>query len=131
MKIIIIALTLFSFSALASTDVFKMYADHHVTPNPNCDVHVELKLKIRGNRATATLTNSLAGYCEIYVIPNVRTYQLVKIGTSCGSTVYAGINDRNDTLNLTDNRTRICDDIIPALIGIEENGFNYYSHDQQ
>ncbi len=103
-----------------------MYDEPFATPNAMCDVHVKLDLTIKGNKATAEVSNALDGYCELYVAPNPRTYNLKKSGENCGSIIY---KNATGDVTLTDNSFRLCEDVIPGLIVLEEEGQTLYSKD--
>lgn len=95
---------------------FKLYGEPGVAPNPNCDVHTSLVLGPR-----AVLSEVVGGDCEIHVDPNERTYALHLDRTECGSRVYIGTSGERE-ITLTDHRARICRDIPPAQIVVEETG---------
>lgn len=98
---------------------FKLYDQPGATPTPFCDVHTTLTL----GAGKANVAEALSGACEIYVAPNPREYALTAAGTSCGSRIWTGKAQRGIELysiTITDNRTRVCDDLIPALIVVEE-----------
>lgn len=120
----LIGLLMLSVQALASTSVFKMYTVPHAQPNRNCDVHVSLKLEINGDVARATVKNALSGFCEIYIIPNERTYTLTGTPDNCGAMVF-----KNQAANVAiiDNRSNTCEMVLPALIIMKEAGNKFYS----
>lgn len=128
MKTILALALMTSFQAVAVTKTFKLYTQANINPNPGCDVHVQLELKTRVQGVTAHLVNRVSGFCELYVEPNPRTYKLPFVKKSCGSNVYAS-EDLN--VALIDHRGRICDDLIPALIMVQEGDVTYYGHDQR
>lgn len=101
---------------------FKLYAKARATPNPSCDVHTALTLtSARGARAN--LREVVDGSCEIYVDPDPREYRLYFAGTSCGSQIFRGrtlVAGKSREIKITDHRTRICRDIVPAQIIVEE-----------
>lgn len=121
--------------SVASEDAFrtgiepgtwKLYAEPRHQPNPGCDVHTSLTL---GNRygARAELREALDGFCEIYVEPQERSYRLRLAGTSCGSKIYEGkkrIGGKLRTIKIVDHRTRMCRDLVPARIIVEETDRN-------
>ena len=127
MKTLLVLATLTSFSALAATQSFKMYTRPNVTPNPGCDVYTRLTLEENHTGVTIHLLNVVGGFCELYVEPNPRSYELEFFRKSCGSDHFESAADE---VALVDNRGRICDDVIPGLIVLKENEVTYYSHDR-
>lgn len=101
---------------------FKLYDQPRATPNPSCDVHTKIDLKSVGG-SSATLSEGLGGTCEIYVVPNPRTYKLKDAGGSCGSRIFTGSvtkGGKKYAVKITDHRKRVCEDVIPALLIVEE-----------
>jgi hypothetical protein len=101
---------------------FKLYSQPNATPNPGCDVHTKLDLKAE-YRSTASLQEAVGGSCEIAVFPNQRTYRLRLEGTDCGSRIYAGFRKKDGesyAIKITDHRTRLCENVVPAAIIVEE-----------
>jgi hypothetical protein len=103
---------------------FKLYAAPRTNPTPNCDVHTSLSLSnVAGAGAQAMLDEVVAGTCEIYVERQLRGYELRLDDTSCGSKIYKGsalVNDKVRSITITDHRTRMCRDRVPARIIVEE-----------
>jgi hypothetical protein len=110
-------LALFSSAALAAPDTFKMYDQPNAEPNESCDIYTQLKLDVNGDGGTAKLENRVSGGCEIYIAPNPRSYELIGEEDGCGSYIY---RDANGEIEITDNRGRLCEDVIPALIVMDE-----------
>src|SRR5262245_24169649 len=87
-------------------------------PNSRCDSGTRLDINYRTR--TATLSKFFRGpRCPRVMLPRPRTYQLQsRIVDSCGSRVFQGVAtdqlDREDTLRITDNRTRTCEDVRPT-----------------
>ncbi|MCA9583812.1 MAG: hypothetical protein KC657_00465 [Myxococcales bacterium] len=103
---------------------FKLYSQPRHQPNPSCDVHTKLELAKTGYGSKAVLTEALDGFCEIYVQPNKRTYRLKEEGTSCGSKIYSGKRRKNGetySIKIIDHRTRLCRDLVPARVIVEES----------
>ncbi len=101
---------------------FKLYAEPNATPNPSCDVHTSLTLSGDGG-ARAALREALDGLCEIHVAPQERQYRLRLAGTSCGSKIYKGkkrVFGKVREITITDHRTRVCRDLVPAKIIVAE-----------
>ena len=101
---------------------FKLYAQPRVTPNKNCDPHTKLVLSATGG-SKAHVENALDGFCEIAVIPDPRDYRLRAAGQDCGSKIYTGSVRKNGekySIKIIDNRTRLCENVIAALIEVEE-----------
>lgn len=121
---------------------FKMYEEARVSPVEFCDLHTILKLSNTDAGITASLSNSLSGYCEIAVFENLRSYNLTAVDTSCGSVTYEGVLTKpvnskvaSDKILLTDHRTRTCRDLVPAQIIVEQiytegKVTTLYSHDE-
>lgn len=103
---------------------FKLYDQPRATPNPFCDLHTDLELKNTGSYAYAALKSDLDGNCRIAVPADSRQYRLKLQGTSCGSKIYTGSRavrgGGRATITVTDHRTRICRDLPPAKIVVEE-----------
>jgi len=101
---------------------FKLYAEPGHVANPTCDIHTALELKSVGG-ARATLREAVSGLCEIYVEPQPRTYRLRLEGTACGSKIYKGtkkVQGEIRNITITDHRARLCRDLQPAKIIVEE-----------
>lgn len=120
MKFLLVSILLLGQLAVAAPKSLKMYSEPNARPNPNCDVHTEMTLWEKAPEATVmtvSLRDSLDGACEIYVLPNPRTYIMTREQDSCGSKVYV---DTMAGARLMDHRTRMCEDIVPALFVLEE-----------
>jgi hypothetical protein len=110
-------------TASVTAGSFKLYNEPHARPNPSCDIHTKLVLSAdRGSKAH--LEEVVGGFCEIAVFPNTREYSLRLTDTSCGSKVWEGTRKDETgqrwTLKVTDNRTRLCEDVIAALLVVDE-----------
>ena len=105
---------------------FKLYSQAGHTPSPNCDIFTQLVLK--GSPASATLDEHVghepgAISCKLMVQPNERTFRLKQQPTGCGSKLYTGSFRKDGKLHaikITDHRTRVCRDLVPAKIIVEE-----------
>ena len=109
-------------SKAVTPGTFKLYGQPNASPNPMCDVHTSLTLSHQGG-ARAKLSEALSGVCEIYVFPQTREYRLHLDGTSCGSKIYKGktkVDGKTRAITITDHRPRICRDLVPAKIIVEE-----------
>jgi len=105
---------------------FKLYADPGHQANPSCDLHTALELTNQ-NGARAKLREVVGGFCEIFADPQPREYRLRYEGTSCGSVTYRGqkkIAGKLRSIKITDHRSRVCRDLVPAKIIVEETGIN-------
>ena len=115
-------------SSTGAKGVFAMYPtrDHQPT---GCDQGVRLTLDHTEQLgAFAVAENFLEGFCEIFVSPDPRIFRLMDSQEDCGSKVYTGEGWRNGerySVKITDNRGRICDDVIPSLIVLEEGDRTY------
>lgn len=114
---------------------FKLYDEPHAQPNPSCDVHTSLVLHSDGG-ARATLEERVGGFCELYVAPTTREFRLRAAGTSCGSKIYKGrkkVDGVWRSITITDHRKRVCRDLVPAKIIVEEKWSGHettrYSYD--
>jgi hypothetical protein len=114
---------------------FDLLTKPRVAPH-SCDQLTKLEVK----DLSAHMSDSLVSPCMTFaaVDPHTRDYKLTRTGSSCGSTMYeASFTKGGDhwSIKLTDNRARLCRDVIPALIVIEEthNGTTekLYSNDAQ
>lgn len=126
-------------SALTTTapskadELFVLVGDESGDPDSRCDVRTVLSLStkdasgrdtaLRSSVLYARLHDEAVGDCKIYVDPNPREYVLVESGESCGSKIYAAswtADWRDRSLTLTDHRTRVCKDLQPSTIVVEE-----------
>ncbi len=101
---------------------FKLYGQPHAQPNPGCDVHTKLTLAA-ASFSTATLEEAVGGMCEIAVMPNLRTYRLRLASTDCGTRIYTGSitkAGKKSSIKITDNRARLCENVIAAAVIVEE-----------
>ena len=102
---------------------FKLYGQPRVQPNAMCDVHTAIELSSYRSGSRIDLREAVGGVCEIYVEPQERFYRLRFDGTACGSRIYKGqkkINGKTRSITVTDHRTRVCRDLVPAKIIVEE-----------
>jgi hypothetical protein len=109
-------------TAKVTPGTFKLYSQPHATPNPSCDVHTKLVLAAN-HYSTASLEEAVGGFCEIAVVPNPRTYRLRLAETACGSKIYTGSitkAGKRSTIRVTDHRSRLCRDLVPAKVVVEE-----------
>jgi len=108
---------------------FKLYAQPHANPNPGCDVHTHLTLSKSG----AHLEEMVGGMCEIAVVPNARDYRLRAAGGECGTRIFTGgftKSGKKHSIKITDNRARLCENVVAAAIVVEEDGNTKYSSDE-
>jgi len=112
---------------------FELLTKPRYTPK-SCDQLTKLDL----SDMNAHMSDSLVSPCMTFVAvdPQTRDYHLTRTGSSCGSTMYEASFKKGSeswSIKLTDNRARLCRDVIPALIVIEEthNGHaeKLYSND--
>ena len=99
----------------------KLYRGPNATPSPYCDEHTAVTvLKTTRGKLILELENRVVGGCEMFVEPDKRTYPLEQSEESCGSTIYKGaVGD--DSVSLQDNRTRLCEDLRPAVLEFSQN----------
>lgn len=97
----------------------KLYADPNANPSPSCDTHTALTvLKARSGKLILELENRVTGGCEIFVAPDKRSYTVTE-SESCGSKILKGTKN-GDSVELQDNRTRMCEDLRPAILELHE-----------
>jgi hypothetical protein len=97
----------------------KLYSDPNASPNPSCDTHTALTvLKARSGKLIIELENRVGGACEIFVAPDKRSYTVTE-SESCGSKILKGTKN-GDSVELQDNRTRMCEDIRPSILELKE-----------
>ena len=102
---------------------FKLYDSPRANPTPTCDVHGVLVLSNDEDGAHASLAESVDGTCEIFVERRLRELSLTLAETSCGSKIFKGttvVDDRIHTITITDHRSRLCRDLVPARIIVAE-----------
>ena len=102
---------------------FKLYEEPGKIPNRVCDIHTRLDLATFTRTARARFVNLVDGLCEIYVEPNDRTYNVRLTAQPCGSKVFEGVRRTAEgvaKVRITDHRTRLCKDLPPAKIIVEE-----------
>ena len=122
-----LVLTAPAMAAGFATGTFDLYGEPRHQVNAFCDHGTRLvldKASVQGN--IAFLENFLRGACEIFVPPNPRHYKITSVsGDGCGSLIYKGTSTgpRGPMhIEITDHRTRVCEDVIPALIIVKEKG---------
>ena len=122
-----------------ATGKFTMYGEPHHKPNAFCDRGTALTLdKTTLNGNVAMMENFLHGACEIFVPANPRLFKITSVkDDGCGSTIYTGSYEGNRgrvEIEVTDNRGRMCENVIPALIVVvertPEGEHTLYSHDR-
>jgi hypothetical protein len=103
--------------------VFKLYEDGS-EPDPACDLHTVLELAHNSayGPLQATLHDALDGVCKLAVNPAERAYTLKLDHVDCGSKVYKGasLDGVKREVTITDHRTRVCRDVVPAQVIVEE-----------
>lgn len=123
--------------ANAKSATYFMYTKPNAVVFPECDKHTKLVLDVNSatGKGTATLSNHVAGACDLYVFPDKRTYELSLSSKDCGTNVYVGVNQNNGSqITVVDNRARVCENVIlAAVITTEKNirgeSFTLYSKD--
>ena len=102
----------------------QMRSDPQAQPDSFCDKYTQVTLlKTRTGKLRLELENRLGGSCEIFVEPDKHSYTVTE-SSNCGSKIFKGTK-AGDTVELQDNRTRMCEDIRPAILELREkrNGF--------
>jgi hypothetical protein len=108
-----------------STGTFKLYEDDATAADSQCDSHTELTLSLDRTPSglRASLRNVVDGTCRILVDPAARDFRLEITAESCGSKIYKGtetVAGEKHEITITDNRSRLCRDVVPAVV-VEEN----------
>ncbi len=110
-------------TARVTPGTFKLYDAPHAAPDASCDLHTKLELSA-GYYSVAKLENALTGTCELASPPaDLRQYRLRLDSTSCGTRIYAGTRKKDGqtyAVKITDNRARICEDVVAAAVIVEE-----------
>jgi hypothetical protein len=127
--ILSLCVTVPAMAADFATGSFKLYGEPHHQVNNFCDHGTKLTLdKAAVNGNVAFLENFLHGACEIFVPANPRMYKITSVkDDGCGSTIYKGSYQGNRgtfEVEIVDNRGRLCENVIPALIVVTEKGPN-------
>lgn len=136
MKLVIATVVMISaLQSFAKTESFRMYDQPRKQVDTFCNRYTQLQLDIEGTVGTATVSNHLEGACEIYVPENKKTYRVALKDSSCGSKIYVDVTASQPRIEIVDNRTRICEDVIPALIvmkllGRDGRMYPFYSQDR-
>ncbi|MEK6579772.1 MAG: hypothetical protein AABZ55_11140 [Bdellovibrionota bacterium] len=122
LRIFVLSMTIavLAVPSFAAEKTFKMYHEPRAEVDTGCDAYTELRLDIRGKTAVATLVNRLAGTCDLHVSPKKRAYVFNLADTDCGTKTYSWTDGADYEAELADNRTRTCENVIPALIVLKE-----------
>ena len=91
----------------AATEVFRMYDQPNPEVSTFCNRFTKLQLNLNGNSGTATISNHLEGFCEIYVQENKKTVKITLKEVSCGSKIYKNLDSSQAQIEIVDNRTRV------------------------
>lgn len=117
------------------TGMFAMF--NTPTPSPGCATGTALTLdKAAVSGSILLMHEFVQGFCEIYVMPNERYAKVQSITESCGSVILKASRNGQEEITVTDNRTRLCEDLLPALIVMEIKDLQtgatatYYSNDK-
>ena len=121
-----LALTLVSMNSFAETrravENFHLHTTRDTAEDSFCDIHTKMVIDYAASKIT--LTEAVSGACEIHVEPNQRTFQLqTQEDDGCGSTEIEGVRILGEsvlTLKVTDNRGRLCENVIAAEIVVTE-----------
>ncbi len=135
-SLFVVISSLISTPSHAATEVFRMYDQPNPEVSTFCNRFTKLQLNLNGNSGTATISNHLEGFCEIYVQENKKTVKITLKEVSCGSKIYKNLDSSQAQIEIVDNRTRVCEDVIPALIVLKQLGrdgqvYPSYSLDRQ
>lgn len=112
-------------TARIAPGTFKLYDKPRAVPYASCDVHTRLELGADASGSKAKLEEAKAGSCALFVEANPRAYDLRLAESSCGSRIYTGstsVNGASFSVKVTDHRARVCKDVVPAAIIVEESG---------
>lgn len=89
-----------------------------------CDVHTHLAIKAGKASLNETVSGIPGGIsCKLGVQPNLRAYNMKLDRTECGSKIYVGSMKKAGkkyAIEITDHRTRMCEDVIPGLLVVKE-----------
>lgn len=102
---------------------FKMYDAPNAVAD-ECDAFLSLTLS--ADRKARLHTASNAG-CDLEVDPQTRGYDLKVSDDGCGSKIYKGERTEGGrviSLVITDNRERVCENPIAALVELVESGYD-------
>lgn len=104
--------------------VFTLVEDPNLPIHPSCAVVTNLKLdegQIIGK--VALLEEQVIGFCDLYIFPNSRHYELNVESAGCGSLKYSGSRITRDGIvgiEIIDHRGRLCRDLQPADVIVKE-----------
>jgi hypothetical protein len=105
---------------------FRLHTQPNHTEDLACDNYTSLELTPNGR---AKLVSMLTGRCALtaFYAPFIRDYSLRQTGTNCGSKIYEGttrvdgpVARGRAKIKITDHRSRVCRDLVPAKIIVEE-----------
>lgn len=102
---------------------FRLYDEPRAEPTEACDIHTVLTLTHDESGSTATLRDVVTGVCFLYVYPNGRSYRLSWRSDRCGSQTFDGetsVDGETRRITITDNRQRLCNDVVVAAIVVDE-----------
>jgi hypothetical protein len=97
----------------------KLYLEPAHAVVPMCDIYTHLSIEGR----VARLRDAVDGTCKIFVHPNPRAFRLHAADIGCGSLQYTGAYRTRDgvySIVITDHRERVCRDLVPAQLIVEE-----------
>jgi len=104
----------------------KLYDAPNASPDPTCDVFTQLWIAEADGVTRATLQTSLIGQCEIVIVHDRRSFDVVK-SEDCGSVIYTATAGAK-TFRIQDNASRTCEDIRPAIVDGNEGKDFFYSN---
>ncbi len=100
----------------------KLYADPDARPSASCDTHTALTVLKTSSGLVLELENRVSGGCEIFVVPDRRSYVVTQDEDGCGSNVFKGVDAvRGTAVSLQDHRARACEDMRPAILELRES----------
>lgn len=97
--------------ASLETGTFQLFAEPNAPAPKACDVHSQLTFTNNGNSTHAQLKDVVQGPCAIYVIPNVRDFDLKVASNACGALTFQGetsVGGKTTKVAITDSRNGGC-----------------------
>ena len=116
----LIALFAFGLALNASAETMKLYSKPHANPNPGCDVYTLMTLDLDAKEVT--LVNRVSGMCELYVVPNKRSYTIENVQNDSGDLTIQGTDmNTGATIQIADHRRSPFEVAYAALVMVEES----------
>lgn len=99
----------------------QLFTEPHAVPDPECHSFTHLALGVK----TAKLSAGRGGRCAALAFfePEIRTFELKARVDGCGSSILTGKSVEDGVtreITITDNRKRVCEDVLAALFVVDE-----------